>query len=140
MAHFAKIDSSGVVINVITAEPDFFDTYIDSSPGEWIQTSYNTRGGIHYDPVTGNPSEDQSKALRKNYAYIGGTYDKVRDAFISKKPAKFPSWILDEETCTWVAPVAKPTTPLTADKRYVWNEQEQQWDTITYSESPLTSE
>ncbi len=70
MAHFAKV-SGGTVIQVIVAEPEFFNTFVDTSPGEWIQTSYNTRGGVHYNPNTNTPSEDQTKALRKNYAGIG---------------------------------------------------------------------
>ena len=93
MAHFAKVQN-GIVTQVIVAEPEFFSSFVDSSPGEWVQTSYNTRGGIHYNPETGEPSEDQSKALRKNYAGIGYAYDKQRDAFIPPKP--FASWVLDE--------------------------------------------
>ena len=63
MAHFAKV-VDGKVTQVIVAEPEFFNTFVDSSPGEWIQTSYNTRGGVHYDPNTNTPSANQSKALR----------------------------------------------------------------------------
>ena len=70
MAHYAKV-KNGIVETVIVAEAEFFETFVDDSPGEWIQTSYNTRGGVHYDPETGEPSEDQSKALRKNYATYG---------------------------------------------------------------------
>ena len=81
MGHFAKVNN-GVVEQVIVAEQEFFDTFVDSSPGVWLQTSYNTRGGVHYDPSTGEPSADQSKALRKNYAGIGYSYDATRDAFI----------------------------------------------------------
>ena len=74
MAHFAKV-VNGIVTQVIVAEPEMFDTFIDTSPGEWIQTSYNTMGGIHYNSETGEPSADQSKALRKNFAGIGYTYN-----------------------------------------------------------------
>ena len=117
MSHYAKVQN-GLVTQVIVAEAEFFDTFIDSSPGEWIQTSYNTRGGVHYNAATGEPSADQSKALRKNYAGIGFTYSRQLDAFIPPKP--FSSWVLDEETCLWNAPVAMPTD----GKFYVWNENE----------------
>lgn len=123
MGHFAKVNNS-VVEQVIVAEPEFFDTFVDSSPGQWIQTSYNTRGGVHYDPATGEPSADQSKALRKNYAGIGYSYDATRDAFIPPKP--YPSWILDEQTCLWIAPAPYPTD----GGHYVWNESTQTWDAV----------
>lgn len=116
MSHFAKV-LDGKVVNVIVAEPDFFDTFVDSSPGQWIQTSYNTRGGIHYKPNSETPSEDQSKALRKNYAGIGFTYDHKKDAFIPPQP--FASWILNEETCLWEAPTKMPVD---TNKNYKWNE------------------
>ena len=123
MAHFAKVNN-GIVEQVIVAEPEFFETFVDSSPGQWIQTSYNTRGGKHYDPETGELSADQSKALRKNYAGIGFTYDADRDAFIPPKP--FNSWLLDEDTCLWNAPVAYPDD----GGRYVWNEETTSWDAV----------
>lgn len=110
MAHFAKVNN-GIVEQVIVADPEFFDTFVDNSPGEWIQTSYNTRGGQH----------PEGRPLRYNFAGIGYTYDKDRDAFIPPKP--FPSWILNEDTCTWKAPVALPTD----DKLYVWNEEIKNW-------------
>ena len=81
MAHYAKI-KNGKVTKVIVAESDFINSFIDGQPGKWIQTSYNTRGGVHYDPDTGLASSDQSKALRKNFAGIGYTYDLGKDAFI----------------------------------------------------------
>jgi hypothetical protein len=111
MAHFAKV-VDGVVAQVIVAEPEFFETFVDSSPGEWIQTSYNTHGGQH--TLGGTP-------LRKNYAGIGFTYDRVRDAFIPPKP--FASWLLNEDTCLWDAPVAYPTD----GKDYSWNEETTNW-------------
>lgn len=89
MAHFAKV-VNGIVTQVILADPEFFDTFIDSSPGEWIQTSYNTQGGVHLLGKT---------PLRKNFAGVGFTYDKEKDAFIPPKPVD--SWVLDEETCLW---------------------------------------
>lgn len=121
MAHFAKV-INGIVDQVIVAEPEFFNSFVDSSPGAWIQTSYNTRGGVHYDPETREPSADQSKALRKNYAGRGYSYDKQRDAFIP--PKLFESWTLNETSCLWEAPVAMPT----GDGPYIWNEAEQRWD------------
>lgn len=119
MAHYAKV-VDGLVTNVIVAEPEFFETFIDDSPGEWVQTSYNTRGGVHYDPETGEPSADQTKALRKNYAGIGGTYDESLDAFIAPKPHE--SWVLDEDTCLWEPPVEKP------EGSYIWDEETQSWE------------
>jgi hypothetical protein len=89
MAHFAKV-LNGIVTQVIVAEPEFFDTFIDSSPGQWIQTSYNTHGGQH----------PEGRPLRKNYAGIGFTYDAERDAFIPPKPEG--DYALDDETCLWV--------------------------------------
>ena len=121
MAHYAKVNY-GIVEKVIVAEADFFNKFVDTSPGEWIKTSYNTRGGIHYQPNSNTPSNDQSKALRKNYAGIGYQYDKTRDAFIPKKP--FNSWILNEDTCLWEAPIAYPTD----GQRYHWNETIKNWD------------
>lgn len=121
MAHFAKVNN-GIVEQVIVAEQEFFDTFVDSSPGQWIQTSYNTRGGVHY--TDGQPSADQSKALRKNYAGIGYSYDAQRDAFIPPKP--YASWVLNEDTCLWDAPVAMPTE----GGPYTWNESTQTWDAV----------
>lgn len=120
MAHFAKVNN-GIVEQVIVAEPEFFQTFVDTSPGEWIQTSYNTRGGVHYNPDTNQPSADQSKALRKNYAGIGYTYDRGRDAFIPPKP--YTSWTLNEQSCLWEAPVPYPTD----GKVYRWDEAAGNW-------------
>lgn len=114
MAHFAKV-VDGTVTQVIVAEPEFFQTFVDSSPGEWIQTSYNTRGGQH----------PEGRPLRKNYAGIGYTYDRIRDAFIPPKP--FASWLLNEETCLWDAPVAYPTD----GKIYRWDEATTNWVEVT---------
>jgi hypothetical protein len=123
MGHFAKV-SNGIVTRVIVAEADFFNNFVDDSPGQWIQTSYNTRGGVHYKPNTNEPSEDQSKALRKNYAGIGYTYDATRDAFIP--PQQFNSWTLNEDTCLWDSPVAYPED----GKLYKWNEEILNWDEV----------
>jgi hypothetical protein len=126
MAHYAKVEY-GIVTKVIVAEPEFFNTFIDSSPGEWIQTSYNTYKGVHHNPETGEP--DNGVALRKNYAGIGYTYDQVRDAFIPPKP--FNSWILNEDTCRWEAPVARPKEELEDNQYYSWNESIINWEIKT---------
>lgn len=120
MGHFAKVNN-GIVEQVIVAEPEFFDTFVDSSPGQWIQTSYNTRGGVHYG-ADGQP--DGGTPLRKNYAGIGFSYDAQRDAFIPPKP--YPSWTLNEDSCLWDSPVAYPSDGNT----YAWNEATQSWDVI----------
>jgi len=122
MAHYAKVNN-GIVEQVIVAEAEFFDTFVDSSPGEWIQTSYNTRGGVHYSPETGEP--DDGTPLRKNFAGVGFTYDSALDAFYTPQP--YSSWTLKEDTCLWEAPVAYPDD----DKMYSWNEETQSWDEVT---------
>ena len=122
MAHYAK-GLNGIVQKVIVAEPEFFETFVDDSPGKWIQTSYNTSGGIHYDPETRIASEDQSKALRKNYASVGFIYDKTLDAFYEPQP--YPSWSLNTETCFWEPPVPRP------DDGDAWDEENQIWITYT---------
>ena len=120
MSHFAKV-TDGKVTQVIVAEAEFFKTYVDSTPGEWIQTSYNTRGGKHYNPETGDLSEDQTKALRGNYAGIGYTYDRTNDAFYPPQP--FPSWTISAPNWTWEAPVAMPDD----GKMYKWDEATTSW-------------
>ena len=124
MGHFAKV-VDGKVSQVIVAEPDFFDTFVDSSPGQWIQTSYNTRGNVHYAPNSNEP--DGEPALRGNYAGIGYTYDAVNDVFYAPKP--FNSWTLSETTWSWEAPVAYPND----GKQYVWNEETTSWQEVTQS-------
>ena len=120
MGHFAKI-VNGTVVSVIVAEPEFFDTFVDSSPGTWLQTSYNTRGGVHYVPDSNTPSEDQSKALRANYAGLGYTYDQVNDVFYAPQP--YPSWVISAPTWQWQAPVPYPST----GGLYFWDEATQSW-------------
>ena len=115
MSHFGKVNAQGIVTDVIVAEQDFIDSLPDWDL--WIKTSYNTRGGKHYDPITGNESADQSKALRKNFAGRGYSYDSVRDAFIP--PKEFASWLLNETTCLWEAPVTYPSD----NQSYVWVEE-----------------
>ena len=128
MAHYAKV-TNGKVVKVIVAEASFFDNFIDDSPGSWIQTSYNTRGGVHYQPDSNTPSEDQSKALRGNYAGIGYTYDSTLDAFYASQP--FNSWTLDTGSFLWEAPVAYPTGDATGSYTgsYQWSESELNWVT-----------
>lgn len=121
MAHFAKV-LDNEVLKVIVAEQEFFDTFVDDSPGTWIQTSYNTFGGIHYNIETGEPSDDQNKALRYNYAGIGYNYDPDADAFYAPKP--YDSWTLDTDTYLW-----EPPTPYPDDgEDYSWNEESQEWE------------
>jgi len=115
MAHYAKVND-GIVIDVIVAEAEFFDTFVDDTPGEWVQTSYNTRGGVHSDGGT---------PLRKNYAVISGIYDSVRDAFY--RPQPYPSWTLNETTCMYEAPTAYPSD----DKFYEWDEDTTNWVEVT---------
>lgn len=124
MSHFAKLDENNVVtfVTVGRQEDDGLEAELTARTGDvYKQTSYNTRGGVHYDPETGEPSEDQTKALRKNYAGIGYTYDEARDAFIPPKP--FESWVLVEESCLWTAPVPYPTD----GNVYTWNEDAGEW-------------
>jgi len=126
MAHFAKV-VEGIVTGVIVAEPKFFDTCVDPEPGQWVKTSYNMRGGVYYDPATKQPAANQSvidgdeARMRKNYAGISYTYDSERDAFIPPKP--FNSWVLNEDSCLWGAPIAYPDD----GEAYVWDEPTTSW-------------
>jgi len=131
MAHYALLNYQNIVTKVCTGKnEDETDTNIELVYQHMFgqlckRTSYNTIGGVHYDPVTNGPSTDQSKALRKNYAGIGYTYDATRDAFIPPKP--FNSWILNETSCLWEAPTAYPDD----DNMYTWNEDLGTWDLTT---------
>jgi hypothetical protein len=113
MSHFAKV-VDGVVTQVIVAEEDFINTLPDA--GSWVQTSYNTYGGVH--KLGGTP-------LRKNYAGIGFIYNSTKDAFIPPKP--YASWSLNEDTCLWEAPVAMPND----GKPYSWDEATTNWIEVT---------
>jgi hypothetical protein len=113
MSHFAKV-TDGKVTQVIVAEKEFFDTFVDSSPGTWIQTSYNTYGNKH----------PEGRPLRGNYAGIGYIYDATNDVFYAPQP--YPSWTLNNKTWLWEAPVAYPTT----EGRYVWNEETTSWNLL----------
>mgnify|MGYP005996377103 FL=1 len=117
MAHFAKVES-GIVTDVIVADQDFVLTI----PGTWVQTSYNTRGGKHYDPDTGE--EDSGTPLRKNYAGVGYVYDSTKDALYTPQP--FTSWTLNNTTCLWEPPIAYPST--VDGKTYEWDESLYQGD------------
>ena len=119
MAHYAKV-VDGMVVQVIVAESDFFNTFVDDSPGEWVQTSYNTVGGVHYGQ-DGQP--DGGTALRKNYAGIGFHYDGT--GFYT--PTPYASWTLNSTTYLWEAPTPYPTD----GKAYEWNEADQRWDEVT---------
>ena len=110
MSHFAKV-LDGKVTQVIVAEPEFFNTFVDSSPGEWIQTSYNTHGNQH----------PEGRPLRGNYASIGFTYDRQNDVFYAPQP--YSSWALNQSTWLWEAP-----TPMPQDgKSYKWDEATTSW-------------
>jgi hypothetical protein len=131
MAHFAKLKVGNIVERVEKLSNDVATTeqagidFLNNLYGTndiWRQTSYNTKGGVHYESDTITPSTDQSKALRKNFAGIGFKYDQYRDSFIPPKP--FNSWTLNETTCLWEPPVAYPTD----GQVYNWNETNQTWD------------
>jgi hypothetical protein len=132
MAHYAFLDENNIVTEVIVGKDEGEDNvdweaHYGAFRGQTCkQTSYNTRGGVHYGS-DGQPSADQSKAFRKNYAGLGYTYDSERDAFIPPKP--FASWILNEESCLWDAPVAMPEDAGTGEppKRYTWDEDSVNW-------------
>lgn len=118
MAHFAKVNPLTLRVDtVIVAD----QSYIDSLPNSeiYVQTSYNTRGGVHYDQ---NGAPDDEIALRKNFASKNSVYDPKLDAFYIKKP--YDSWILNTETCLWEPPVQKPND----EKHYIWNEDTISWD------------
>jgi len=137
MAHMAKLDENNIVVAVLVArdEDEDREAELSARTGDtYKRTSYNTRGGKHYDPSTGEESADQSKAFRKNYAGIGYSYDADRDAFIPPKP--FASWVLDEDTCNWGAPIAMPEDAGTEDAdgniiMYTWDEDAHQADNAT---------
>jgi hypothetical protein len=114
MAHFAKVED-GIVTEVLVIEQDVIDTGAFGDPALWVQTSYNTHGGQH----------PEGRPLRKNYAGIGYTYDAERDAFIAPQP--FPSWTLNDDTCLWDAPTAKPDD----GKLYTWDEATLAWVEVT---------
>jgi hypothetical protein len=129
MGHYAKVKNN-LVIDVIVAEQEYIDTLQNKE--FYYQTSYNISGGVYYDPTTNQPHADQSLIelelgrKRKNYAVIGYTYDENRDAFIPPKP--YGSWVLDENTCGWEAPIPYPND----NKEYMWNEVKKEWTYTGY--------
>jgi len=109
MAHFAKVENNIVTQVIVADTQEWCEANLG---GEWVQTSYNTYGGVH--KTGGTP-------LRKNYAGVGYSYDRERDAFIPPQP--FPSWTLNDETCLWDSPVPYPE-----DREfYLWNEESKTW-------------
>lgn len=120
MSHFAQVNENNDVVQVIRINQDVIDTGVFGDTSSFVQTSYNTLGGVHY-AEDSQPSADQSKALRKNFASIGFKLDRVRDAFIP--PQDFPSWTLNEGTCLWEAPVPYPVD----GARYRWDEPTLSW-------------
>jgi hypothetical protein len=129
MAHYAIINENNFVTFVHVGK-DESDIVLDNNGNKinWEtyynakRTSYNTSGGVHY--TNGEPSQDQSKAFRKNYAGVGYYYDSIRDAFIPPKP--FPSWILNEDTCLWESPIPYPND----GNIYQWNEETGNWQQV----------
>jgi len=125
MAHYAVLNSDNTVTTVFVGRDDVvegiddWETYYAPQGFTVKRTSYNTHGGVHY--TDGEPSEDQSDAFRFNYAGIGFTYDADRDAFIP--PTPYVSWVLDEATCGWVAPIDYPAD----GGQYVWDEETTDW-------------
>ena len=123
MAHYAQV-VNGTVAQVIVAEQDFIDSGAVGNPADWVQTSYNTYGGVHRNGGT---------PLRKNYAGIGMVYDAVRDAFYSPRP--YASWNLNEESCLWEPPTPCPAmveaTETTEGAYYVWEEETVSWKAVT---------
>lgn len=126
MSHFAKVMNTGRVERVIVAEQDFIDTLPDKE--SWIQTSYNSFGGVHFDPETGEPSGKPH--FRWNYAEVDGFYDKQKDAFIPRKPPAIKSWVLNEKM-RWSPPIPMPE--LTEEEvnqgfRYLWHDNKYKLD------------
>jgi hypothetical protein len=126
MGHYALVVNN-IVQQVIVAHADFINEVMqpETPEGQWIKTSYNTRGGIHYEPNSFNPSPDQAKSLRYNFAGIGSIYYPDADAF--SIPAPYPSWVLDTNTYTWQAPVPYPADFGDGVSIYEWDEEGQQW-------------
>ena len=122
MAHFAEVDENNIVLRVLVVDDlnesdgqNFLANTLGLG-GTWLKTSYNTAAGVHANGGT---------PFRKNYAGIGYSYDEALDAFIAPKP--YPSWVLNEESCVYEAPVAYPTD----GDMYTWNEETTSWDLIT---------
>jgi hypothetical protein len=160
MAYYAFTNENNIVTSVISGvDEDIYQNdngvTVGGSSQNWEiwygnfknkickRTSYNTRGGIHYQADNNTPSLDQSKAFRKNYAGIGYYYDSIRDAFIPPKP--YPSWILDEFSCLWQSPISYPDTsnipePYIWYNRYFWNEDNINWELMKPFDSWLLNQ
>ena len=127
MSHFAKIENN-IVTQVIVAQQD----HIDTLEGQWIQTSYNTRGNVHYAPSP--PAEpgtpDGGIPLRGNHAGIGYTYDKTHDVFYA--PKRFPSWHLNQATWLWEPPVEEPKDGV----NHYWDEPTLSWKPVPIPPKP----
>jgi hypothetical protein len=125
MAHWAKV-VDGHVATVQVADAEYWETFVDTSPGQWIQTSYNTRGNRHYDPHTGADDSDINPPLRGNYAGVGYVYDRAHDVFYPPQP--YASWTISAATnWLWTAPVAYPAD----GNRYDWDEASRSWQPRT---------
>ena len=133
MGHYAFLDENNIVIEVITGRDENeivegisdWEEYYGNFRGKVCKrTSYNTKGGIHYTKNINIPSADQSKAFRKNYAGVGYIYDEIRDAFYEQQP--HPSWIFNESTCFWEAPIPYPTD----GQFYIWDEDSVDWSLV----------
>lgn len=129
MAHFAQIDGSNLVLRVLVVDQDVISTGILGDPATWLQTSYNTRGGVYYTPNTNTPDPDQSKAFRKNYAGIGFLWlpnGPQGEGFVPPKP--YPSWVMDNFSYLWEPPVPMPAQPWPPGVIwYNWDEATQSW-------------
>jgi len=147
MAYFAKLNLNNIVTTVesvsnnVLNNPDtgqeeeirginFLKNLYNEPEAVWKQTSYNTLGNVHL--LGGTP-------FRKNYAGLGDTYDKDKDAFIPVRPTQYPSWVLNETTCQWEPPISKPTEVLPANQGYSWNEETLSWSIVTYDDSGLVN-
>lgn len=132
MSHFAQIsevtDGLATVIDIIVAEQDFINSGAVGNPSAWIQTSYNTRGNVHYGQ-DGTP--DGGVALRGNYAGVGYIYDQINDVFYPPQP--FPSWALNNATWLWEAPVPRPE----GNGLFVWEESNLDWKLVSPSNTPV---
>jgi hypothetical protein len=147
MAHFSKLDNNNVVLSVIKVDDSNASsesegiTYLTNLFGytNWKQTSYNTRGGVHYEPDSDTPSSDQSKALRANFAKVGEVYDSTNDIFRENKPEGCDSWTLNTTSGEWEAPVARPTieqmTDGENDYKAVWNNANNRWEATNDSKN-----
>ena len=126
MGQYAKV-REGKVVEVIVASEDFIKEYVDDSPGKWVRTSYNIRGGDYYEPNHAKKASNQGLInddegrKRKNFAGIGYIYDNVKDAFTPPKP--HDSWTLNSTTHQWEAPTAYPSD----NKQYKWDETSKKW-------------